>query len=449
MRTLGIDLAKRVRGLALAGCVALFASLGAHADKLHLKDGRVLEGVVQREGDDFVYFVTKVGGIDKVEFFLKKDVSKVEREAAGAKPDAAKPDARSAATPAPAQPAPRPAAEDKDKKPQAAAPHDGATRIAFIELGDPPLDMVGTYMNSGALKESVQRLEDDKPDIVVLQINSGGGYALEVPKLNEYIHKEMKPRFRVVAWIQSAISAAAMTAHVIEEIYFLPKGNYGACTMFSMTGPGQAKAAEGRSLEEVLFGMEKVSAMGRYDPLIMRAMQIEQPLSCDIDENGVVVWRGDVNGQYVVNPKGRILTFNSQDAVKYKFAKGVAETKDQLAKLLIGDTEWVEVGQDANKYQEEYRQVTHEAELAQNQMQLKLNQAMMQATQQNDAAERGKHIGQAKRIVSEMKAYARKSAGISTYVLPEQFFKVMDEIFRKLADGQSVTWPPPEFGGQG
>lgn len=435
----------RLRRLALCAAVALFASLGARADKLHLKDGRVLEGTVQREGPDFVYFVTKVGGIDKVEFFLRKDVSKVERDSAPAgAAEGAKPDARPAAAATPA-PASKPA---EDAKPAPVAqPHEGATRIAFIELGDPPLDMVGTYMNSGALKESVKRLEDDKPDIVVLKINSGGGYALEVPKLNEYIHKEMKPKFRVVAWIQSAISAAAMTAHVIEEIYFLPKGNYGACTMFSMSGPGQAKAAEGRSLEEVLFGMEKVSAMGRYDPLIMRAMQVEQPLSCDIDENGVVHWRGDLDGQYIVNPKGRILTFNSQDAVKYKFAKGVAETKQELAKLLIGDTEWVEVGQDANKYQEEYRQVTHEAELAMNQLNMKLNIAMGQATQQQDAAERGKHIGSAKRIVSELKAYARKSPGIGTYVLPEEFFKMMDEIFRKLAEGQSVPWPPQGGGG--
>lgn len=435
----------RLRRLALCAAVALFASLGARADKLHLKDGRVLEGTVQREGPDFVYFVTKVGGIDKVEFFLRKDVSKIERDSAPAgAAEGVKPDARPAAvaTPAPAKPA-----EDATPAP-VAQPHDGATRIAFIELGDPPLDMVGTYMNSGALKESVKRLEDDKPDIVVLKINSGGGYALEVPKLNEYIHKEMKPKFRVVAWIQSAISAAAMTAHVIEEIYFLPKGNYGACTMFSMSGPGQAKAAEGRSLEEVLFGMEKVSVMGRYDPLIMRAMQVEQPLSCDIDENGVVHWRGDLEGQHIVNPKGRILTFNSQDAVKFKFAKGVAETKQELAKLLIGDTEWVEVGQDANKYQEEYRQVTHEAELAMNQLNMKLNLAMGQATQQQDPAERGKHIGSAKRIVSELKAYARKSPGIGTYVLPEEFFKMMDEIFRKLAEGQSVPWPP-QGGGEG
>ena len=53
--------------------------------------------------------------------------------------------------------------------------------------------------------------------------------------MSDVIHEQYKKKFRTVAWIDSAISAAAMTAHCLEEIYFTPQGNYGAARGGSAT----------------------------------------------------------------------------------------------------------------------------------------------------------------------------------------------------------------------
>ncbi|MGD9692669.1 MAG: hypothetical protein AB7G17_11680 [Phycisphaerales bacterium] len=431
----------RAAALALVWVAAGVASLSgaeAVADKLHLKDGRVIEGTVQREGDGFVYFITKIGGIEKVELFLRDDILRVEKDGeAPARTDVKSSDARAGDKPASGR-----AASNEG------AAGDGAVRVAFISMGEPPLDMVGPYMNASALRESIKRLEPSKPDIVVLVFNSGGGAAIEVQKLSDVVQNDLKPKYRTVAWIHSAISAAAMTAHACNEIYFMSKGNYGACTAFSMQG-GRATAAEGRFLEELLFQMEKISARGGYNPLIMRAMQIEQELSCDIDENGVVHWRADLNGQHVVNPKGKILTFNSRDAIRYKFAKGVADTKPELMSLLVGDSEWVEVGQEADRYQAQHRESTHSAELSLNDLFRKLSQAVQSAiTSASNAEERGRQVGIARRWLGEIRALSRRSPAVQEYYLGERFFTSMEEMLSRIAAGEAVN--PADYGfGQG
>lgn len=421
------------------GGIAFFTGADASADRLHLKDGRVLDGAVQREGDGFIYFVTKVGGIEKVELFLKDDVLRVEREEGAA---------ATTATSA-SKPGSTAGGGEKAREAKSDADPSGAVRVAFVSLGEPPLDMVGPYMNASALKESLKRLESSEPDILVLVINSGGGAVSEIQPLSDTIQNEIKPKYRTVAWIHSAISAAAMTAHACNEIYFMSKGNYGACTAFS-SGPGGAQAVEGRFLEELLFTAEKFSARGGYNPLIMRAMQIEQELSCDIDENGVVHWRPDLKGQYIVNPTGKILTFNSQDAMKFKFAKGVADTKSDLMRLLVGDSEWVEVGQDGDKYQAQHREATHSAELALNDIFRKLDGAVRSAIgAAGNPEERGRQVGIARRYLGELRALSRRSPAVLEFYLGgDRIFKAIEEMLARIAAGESVN--PSDYGfGQG
>ncbi len=67
---------------------------------------------------------------------------------------------------------------------------------------------------------------------------------------------------------------------------------------------------------------------------IMRAMEIEDPLSVDVDENGEVHWRQDELGQTILNPRGRVFTINASDAMKFKFAKGIAANREELAKKM-------------------------------------------------------------------------------------------------------------------
>ncbi len=85
----------------VAGTVLMSAGV-AIADKVHLKDGRVIDGEVVRETDSFVQIKVKVGGIETVQTFPKSAVTKVEKGASAPAAPAAP-----AATAAPD--APRPA----------------------------------------------------------------------------------------------------------------------------------------------------------------------------------------------------------------------------------------------------------------------------------------------------------------------------------------------------
>lgn len=417
-------LRRNASALAAALLLGVLATPAAFAlDTVTLKDGTVLEGTIEREGDGFVYLLMKIGAVENRRLILREDIKSIER------------DAEAATNTETARPATNKPGASPRKGDTGTTIPDGAAKVAFISLGDPPdKDMVGPFMNADALEHSIELLnempDETRPDIVVLKINSGGGALFEIQQLSDVIEEEIKPKYQVVAWIESAISAAAMTAYTVEDIYFMSKGNFGAATGFRMVG-GRAEAVEGEQLEQVLYMMELIAERGGHNPLVMRAMQVEQELSADIDENGVVTWRPDLEGEYVVNPKDRILTFNSQDATRFKFAKGVADSKSELMQLIVGDREWVEVGQQADEYQHEFRDNVFLAQTEINELATKLN-LEMQAAQRSRGDENalGRHAGAARRYLAQIRSWVRKAPSLEVYAgwTPERFREVEEQI---------------------
>jgi len=385
------------RLFAVVAALVCFA-VAAPADTLRLKDGRVLEGKVLREADEFVYFAAMVGGIENPQLFSRADIESLEREG----------DATPGRTGAPNE-------SERGEKPRSAV-SSGATRIAFISLEE----MVGPFMNADALSHSVELLEDDDVDIIVLRVNSGGGALLEVKPLSDVIQEEIKPKYRVVGWIESAISAACMTIWTCEELYMMPNGNMGAAVAFSQ-GSGGAKAIEGENLERVLRLGELLSRRGNRDPNLLRSMQEFMTLSCDIDEHGRVTWHDDASGEYLVSSEDRILTLNSVDAIKYGAAQGVASTKDELARVL-GCSEWVEVGPEADRYQQEFRENVGTAQVK-----------LTELNQKYQIAIKYRQIGRAQQFLSEMRTWVRKAPSLETYSgLTDEWFRQQEEELRKL-----------------
>jgi hypothetical protein len=332
--------ASRVLALAAAGVLAMLvpASAAIAIDRVVLKDGQTYEGEIVREQGGYVWIKTTVGGVPTEKMFRPSDIANVVRDAAQPPASSETPAAETVATPGPIE---KTAVEDEVEVTPA---RPGVPRGAVLTLGDEHNgDMVGVYMVANVLERAIPVLEKeigtDGSGVVVLFIHSGGGYGSEVQLIADVIHNEYKKRWRTVAWIETAISAAAMSAHAIEEIYFTSHGNYGACTGFygSFDRP-----VEGYELEQALFQMEKLSARGGYNPLIMRAMQVQQPLSATIDENGEVNWYPDLSGEIIVNRAGEILTFNEKSAKEVKFSRGTADTLEDLAKLMgYQEIDWV------------------------------------------------------------------------------------------------------------
>jgi len=395
---------------ALASLAVLLAPCIAWAaDVVYLKDGTKLTGTIERETDSAIFLVISIGDVQQHKLIRLSDIDRIERDAA----------------------APAPSGRAPAKEASVAIPP-GATRVAFVTLEE----MVGPFFNKDAIERSINILknlpDEEKPQVLVFWVDSGGGALFELMQIMPYITEEVKPHFRTVAWIRSAISAAAMSVWPIEEIYMMREGNIGACTGFS-SGSGGTVAMSGDGLEYVLNEMVKYSLEGDKDPLIMRAMQVYMTLSCDIDSDGRVTWYEGDQGQHMVSRQNEILTFNSLDAVKFGVAKGIADTKDSLVKAM-GIVEWVEVGQKADQYQREFRTNVGRAQVMIGELWTKLNIALDFAASAPTERERDRQIGIARRYLREMKAWINRAPSLEVYMgLEPAFFRDMDQRLKDLA----------------
>lgn len=406
-------LRKLITSVLTAVLLAAVTLIGANAalalDKVTLNDGTVLQGKITREMEDgTLFFTIIVGELEQPRIILASDIASIQRDAAAPTPQTTRPSARPSRIEIP----------------------DGATRVAFVTLEE----MVGPFFNTDALKESVRILdelpENERPQVLVLWIDSGGGALIELTKIAPYIHEDLKPKYRVVAWIKSAISAAAMTAWVCEEIYMMPGAAIGSNTGFRSTSGG-TQAMEGDELEEVLIWMEQVSAWGRKHPYIMRAMQVYTDLSCDIDEQGRINWRLDQKGRHIVNTEDRILSFDSLQSVRFGVAQGIAQTKDELAKAM-GLTEWIEVGHEADEYMQEFRRNVAAAQVKINELFSKMNIAIEAAGSAPNAREYDRQIAMALRYLNEIRSWVRRAPSLEFYMnmTPER----LRDIERQIRD---------------
>ncbi len=429
----------------VAACALLARPADALADKLYLKDGRILEGEVIKKSGSFVYF--KVKGKEKEELFDMAAISKVlDDEDPPAAPPAATPNATPPPSPSTSNPktdsGTKPEAKPEakpDPKTNPAAPGKSASRIpriAILNFGPPTAwqgaigDTVGTVISAKSWRDAIPLLERDKVTDVVVRINSGGGYLAELEPFHELYEKDYKSRFRTVAWVESAISAAAMSPYPIEEFYFMPSGTLGACTGFR----GAYEAVKGVELEEYIIAMERASRLGNRSPFIMKAMQVSVPLSCNIDDQtGAVTWFQDLSGAYIVNPGEKILTLTANEAVKFRFAKAIAATQDDLARAM-GYTEWEWAGKQAARSIDDHlrandansKRFTHYFDLYQ--INLEAAQALPEGTTPRRA-----QVGIARKHLEEMKKAVRINPNIGTINgVPADWFTEQDELLKDL-----------------
>lgn len=412
-------------------CVTL--AVGARAiagDTIHLKDGTVIKGTIKQELDGYIWIVTTIGGIEREQIFKPAQIDRIERDgkADPAQDDPVRPDAvdQSASTPA-----------------AHAAARSGAPRAAVITFGESNgKDSVGLFVTADSFEHAYDLLEEEDVDIVVILVKSGGGALAEIQKLSDEFHNHYKRGFRTVAWIDSAISAAAMSSHAIEEIYFMTRGNYGACTGWR----GALEAVKGRGLEDVLYTMEKISARGGYDPIIMRAMQILEPLSASIDKNGTVTWYQKDDGDYLVNPANRILTFNSLQAAKFKFSRGTADTLDELAEVMgLTEVEWVGKSvpgelypvSKAEQYLRDFRAQVFEDKSRFQEYVMKYNMSIGLA-QSSPKEDRGKFVNKARQALRIFVRMVKNNPNFALFqfgMLPSQwdeFVRDQEELLRDL-----------------
>ena len=237
------------------------------------------------------------------------------------------------------------------------------------EVGDPSSSSAGVFfmpwsgmVGIGARHDEIEAIaaEADKlgdGQTIVIQIISGGGLVLEGDRIHETL-KDVKRRHRVVAWIKEAISAAAFTALHCDEIYFMKNGAMGSAVMFA----GQT-AISGPELAAWVDKFSEVAEIGGREPQVARCMVTRTfEVSYDKDpDTGKITWYNDLRGEYDISDKNNVLTLNADNAVDCGYADGIAETKEELAKLLDMN-EWVEVNDSGQRIYDRWQATVEKAQ---------------------------------------------------------------------------------------
>jgi hypothetical protein len=352
----GVAVLAGASGLAVAADVKLSGGgvwrgdAGARVRATFTERGRqtTVEGVVVRAETNLVVLEIEEGGGTVRKTIVSFDLKKLETLDAA---PAAAPSGADAASPA------------GDSVAGAAPAADGVIESA----GDYPnifiLPWEGT-VGIGARHDEIEAIgkEADKygpGQIIVLQVDSPGGLVIEGDKIHETM-KDLKRRHRVVAWIKKAISAGAFTSLHCDEIYFMRIGTLGSITMFSGT-----TSVQGARLEAWLDKCGEACMIGGRFPGIGRAM-VTNPelLSYDKDdETGVVTWYATLEGRYKLSDAEENLTFNAENALHSGFADGVADTEEELAKLLQLP-EWKEASDVGRKIHADWQRTLKECEKA-------------------------------------------------------------------------------------
>jgi len=168
--------------------------------------------------------------------------------------------------------------------------------------------------------------------IIVLLIDSPGGLVLEGDYLARVL-TDIKSRHRVIAWVDQAISMAAMLASFCDEIYFTTFGQMGAMTAGMLMADS---AFEGEQLQRWMrMTGDFMEAGGRSRYIAEAMIHTPRMLSYDKDpETGVVTWYNDLSGEFILSRANENLSFTASTAMHSGFADGIADTEEELAKLL-------------------------------------------------------------------------------------------------------------------
>jgi len=208
---------------------------------------------------------------------------------------------------------------------------DGDLPITVFML--PMKGTVGETMRATELQVLAQYIDENygPGQVIVLKIHSGGGNSWTRSDLKDLIFK-IRENHRVIAWIERAISAAAMTAICCDEIYLTDFGEWGSCTEWSGT-PNNPSSIRNQNYN--IRQMEKVLVRSSRTPFLAAPMVLSGKwLSYDKDPiTGDFTYYDSPEGEFPVS-SGEGLTLAAKQAFDAGLCDGIANTEEELLVLL-------------------------------------------------------------------------------------------------------------------
>jgi membrane-bound ClpP family serine protease len=303
------------------------------ADTLVTTDGRKFEGTLVRQDESGVTFDVMRAGASTRITLDPREVLKITKGPVEPAP-AATPAGKPLTRPSVISPA---AVADAPPTPPPIEKYSGPTYYLIPLRGE-----VGATFTAALLEQALADASLRSPSVVVLEIDSPGGSIAEVSRMMEVIN-HYKKRMRLVVFTRRAISAAAITALAVDDIYMRRTAVIGAATAYKLNAETGMPEDISEKMASVWRATARSSAeIGKHPTAIADAM---------IDRN-VQLYKSKQDGRTIISaspeargtevkPKGKLLTMTAQEAVDCTLATGIADDVGELGAAL-GYRSWTE-----------------------------------------------------------------------------------------------------------
>jgi membrane-bound ClpP family serine protease len=208
---------------------------------------------------------------------------------------------------------------------------DDANWIGHIYIGDHEVAISeSTWLYVQQALEYYKKL---KPAFIILEINSPGGEVFAAQKISDAL-KEMDTQYDipVVTLINNwAISAGAMLAYSSRFITAVKDASMGAAEPVHATESGQMESASEKINSALRTDFANRASFFNRNPLIAEAM-VDKDLILVLRQGHIVkldsesqIKSTEPNADKVISAKGKLLTLNAEEMLKYGVANFVLE----------------------------------------------------------------------------------------------------------------------------
>ncbi|MCK4274992.1 MAG: hypothetical protein KAX78_00655 [Phycisphaerae bacterium] len=298
------------------GCVCVFGVLLATAcrcpaDTLLLKDGRSFEGKLLGRDAKTVTFEIHSFGMKAPRTFKTENVANITE---GELKTQTKEKIRKETV-------------KPDKSPKIEGP-------SFYVI--PIKGEIGLFVMADLLEECLKDAREVNPDVVVLEIDSGGGSIRETDKILDVLCRTND--IRLVAYVKEAGSAAAIITLACKEIYAEPQAAIGAAVPIIVLPWRITEVVEEKFLSFLRAKWRAVAERAGHQGILAEAM-MDKDIELHITKTNGKPSVAEGTGATMLTRTGRILTLTAMEAVKCGLACDTVNGYEELGRKL-GFAKW-------------------------------------------------------------------------------------------------------------
>ena len=201
-----------------------------------------------------------------------------------------------------------------------------------------PLPITGEIGLETKAKTLALALEDARqqsPDYVVLCIDSVGGSVDETRKILEVIAEAQD--LKLVAYVERALSAAAVIALACPDIYMKPSAVIGGAVSYQGSA-GTPKTIDAETESVIRAQFRAAVEMGGHPSVIVEAMMDPQMQLLLVEADGKKTLAAEGQGK-LIKAKGKVLALTAKEGMECGLVKGAAGNMESM-NVAMGITIW-------------------------------------------------------------------------------------------------------------